>query len=463
VIATVLESGPVTPRRAEPALRGLVAALPILAGSAPLDGFDALLDPVLDASKASGVDALLLVRVMAARGVLRRHRGRAREGADDLVRALAIVRASNSAEKTAVEGEILRELGWALFAANKMDEARDHFARALAIAESTGDLVAQGRALGGEATLHHTMLELDQAAALLERAVALQGGESADDLHGLGAVRRDQGRHAESKQALEHARAIATAQGDRRQVAAVQSSFGLLALDTGDLDAARAALGEAASVFGDLGARRSQGVALGLLGILARMTGKSADAWTLLRQAVQQVGESDFEVIFGAHLAALDVAAGRVEQSQATLEALSKRDVRPVAAAILSHGNVSSAIVRVTERCAKGTARLPPDDALVIAADGTWFRMPGGERVPLDRRRPLARMLAAMARGPGASFTSAALLTAGWPSEKVLAAAGAHRVRVGIATLRKLGLRDAIKTTEDGYTLSQSQPVAVVE
>jgi hypothetical protein len=46
-----------------------------------------------------------------------------------------------------------------------------------------------------------------------------------------------------------------------------------------------------------------------------------------------------------------------------------------------------------------------------------------------------------------------ALLEAGWPGERVLAEAGATRVRVAIATLRSLGLGDVLQTRDDGYLL----------
>jgi hypothetical protein len=45
------------------------------------------------------------------------------------------------------------------------------------------------------------------------------------------------------------------------------------------------------------------------------------------------------------------------------------------------------------------------------------------------------------------------LLAAGWPGERMRADAGAHRVRVAISTLRKMGLRDVLRTEEDGYRL----------
>lgn len=49
---------------------------------------------------------------------------------------------------------------------------------------------------------------------------------------------------------------------------------------------------------------------------------------------------------------------------------------------------------------------------------------------------------------------SAALFTAAWPGEKAIASAAAHRVRVAIATLRKMGLRGALVTTPDGYGIT---------
>ncbi len=77
--------------------------------------------------------------------------------------------------------------------------------------------------------------------------------------------------------------------------------------------------------------------------------------------------------------------------------------------------------------------------------------------MPLDRRRPLSLLLDRLAREradrPGALLAWDALLEAGWPGERVRAEAGAHRVRVAISTLRKLGLKDVLRTGEDGYVL----------
>ena len=136
------------PRRAAPALGVLVAALPVLFGASPIGTWRALVDPVLRATQASGVDGLLLARVLAVRGALRRHEG-ARAGVEDLVRALGTIRAlpsragERAREVARAEADVLVELGRALADAGEGADALEHFERALALAERGGDLLRQ--------------------------------------------------------------------------------------------------------------------------------------------------------------------------------------------------------------------------------------------------------------------------------------------------------------------------------
>jgi hypothetical protein len=102
----------------------------------------------------------------------------------------------------------------------------------------------------------------------------------------------------------------------------------------------------------------------------------------------------------------------------------------------------------------KPVAAPPPESALLVGERGEWFRPPHGERVGLERRKSLALLLDRLAAAPGASLDASALFSAAWPGERAIASAAAHRVRVGIATLRKLGLRDLVVTTPAGYALS---------
>jgi hypothetical protein len=117
---------------------------------------------------------------------------------------------------------------------------------------------------------------------------------------------------------------------------------------------------------------------------------------------------------------------------------------------------------RAAQPAAQGEAAPPPPDALLVGPGGQWFRLPRGERVPLDRRRPLALLLDRLARErvdrPGSPLAWDALLDAAWPGERVLAEAGAHRVRVAVSTLRKLGLKDVLVTRGEGYILAPEVP-----
>jgi len=454
VIGGVLEGGPVTARRAAPALIVLVSALPVLAGVAPQDAFDALIDPVLQATKASGVDALLLSRVLAVRGILRRHRGDAR-AADDLVRALSVVQRANAPK---IEAEILREIGCALADAGHIAEAREHFERAFAKAE--GDLALQGTALAAEARLLHRAGDLAQASALLERACILHESDPAmraEDLCALAAVRIDQGRNPEARSLLR----------ETPRTAAAEELLGLSHLDGGpeELDRARAHLDAAARAFGDLGQARLQGRALGNLGVVAHAEGRAAEAWALFSQALLVETDPEKRATFGAHLAMLDREAGRTALADAALAALPETDVVRVARGEeIDPKNSASvrAALRALRRKSEQTAF--DDDTLVIGAKGLWFRAPGQSRASLERRRPLALMLEALGRAriesPGRALDSAQLLAAGWPGEKVIFRAGAHRVRVGIATLRKLGLKSALVTDANGYMLAAEMRVA---
>ncbi|HJL01420.1 MAG TPA: hypothetical protein RMH85_08695 [Polyangiaceae bacterium LLY-WYZ-15_(1-7)] len=103
----------------------------------------------------------------------------------------------------------------------------------------------------------------------------------------------------------------------------------------------------------------------------------------------------------------------------------------------------------------------PAASATLVVEDGLARR---GEEVVDVRRRPtLRRVLAALVErrvaAPGEALAWDALLEAGWPGQKVRAESGAHRVRVAVSTLRKLGLADVIETVEEGYRLDPEVPV----
>jgi hypothetical protein len=215
--------------------------------------------------------------------------------------------------------------------------------------------------------------------------------------------------------------------------------------------------------------------------VACREEGRSAEAWALLRGALQRWGDvpPDVASVALAHLAGLDGEAARPADAEATLaRARAQQRAGPVASAVLAVVEAQlagrspavealasvSLEVRLALRChqraraASQASPPPPDDALLIGPEGGWFRAPRGERVSLERRRPLARLLWRLAEErsnrAGAALAWDTLLAAAWPGERVIPRAGAHRVRVALSTLRKLGLRDLLRTTEDGYLLT---------
>lgn len=95
----------------------------------------------------------------------------------------------------------------------------------------------------------------------------------------------------------------------------------------------------------------------------------------------------------------------------------------------------------------------PPARHVRVARDGTWFDWPDAPRVTLHPRRSLVNLLAALASHLDAPLSTADLIHAGWPGEQPVGASGATRVYVALSTLRKLGLRDALRREGDGYCL----------
>jgi hypothetical protein len=105
------------------------------------------------------------------------------------------------------------------------------------------------------------------------------------------------------------------------------------------------------------------------------------------------------------------------------------------------------------------TAGAFPRQALVVSADGRWYRLPdAAAQVEVAGHAPARALLVALARQrvacPGRALSVAALVAAAWPDERVVARAGANRVYVGINRLRALGLRGLLRKSADGYLLS---------
>jgi hypothetical protein len=107
-------------------------------------------------------------------------------------------------------------------------------------------------------------------------------------------------------------------------------------------------------------------------------------------------------------------------------------------------------------------------DVLLLGPQARWFRPPGErEQVDLSRRQSLRLLLDTLAtkrhEEPGVGISADELFRAGWPGERIDWDSANNRVRVAIATLRKMGLRELIVGGKGGYRLSPAIAVERVE
>ena len=436
VIERVAREKTVSAHVALPALRVMLALFPVLFARGPLRAYEVLVDPAIAATRGSGADPSLVAQVLLVRGALLRHRGAAAAGARDLVQALGIARTLADAS---LEARATLELGHALDDAGDLAAAEDHFRRAGALHASVKERREEGRAAASLAGLYARTERAPLARELLERALSLHAGDlaadredRAEDLRALGAVELACGNLALARTRNAESLALARlfdggiasagvgAAPERRGAVLALTQRGLIAERAGDRGLARESFLSAMATSARLGFEALAATADGHLGVLAQEEGKIAEAEARLSSAaatLAALGQSAAASFFGDRLRALGDAANG--------------------------------------------APLPPKDALVVAADGTWFRAAYGQRVGLERRRPLARIAARLAaerlERPGSPLASRVLQAAAWPGEKLAPAAGAHRLRVAISTLRKIGV--PILTEDLGYALDASLPL----
>ena len=256
--------------------------------------------------------------------------------------------------------------------------------------------------------------------------------------------------------AADAALALDEGRGEDARRLARGALLGLCLQDARDYDGARAAFREAG--------------ATGFEGILALEEGKAAEALVLLEDALGKERDPARVALFAAHLGELSRRLGRAADAgkhDGEARGAAKAARRPFVDAVLAvfarkaAASVQSVHVRIAERCVAGAAPAtgPSDDALLVATGGAWFRPPRGARVSLVTRKNLARLLEAFAAHGDKTFTSTDLVAVGWPGERIIGPAGAHRVRVAIATLRKMGLESAIVRRGDGYGLVEGLAV----
>jgi len=408
--------------------------------------FDAL---VRARSRAESADVPVELRARVLRSIARARiwRGDAEGGGVDAAQGIALVAG------TPVEPSLLRVASTSLHRRGALDEAVRAAERALDRDVAFGDRRGEGldcMLLGG------LFLENqhDRARELLERAQPM--------LHDLGRP---------------------TQEGITRMY------LGMLYQDLGRLDDARLAMEGAAKLL-DSDPRRA-GYAVGLVGSILYEQGRLDAAVVEYERALAVLADAPwppFDAILRARLALARAEAGDPRAGAADMAA-----AEAMAAGAPEWARGALALHRAhlePSRAAAIAARFPARDqyelrlahrwlararahasgggtgeaTLVVGPSGRWFRAPGGSRIELGHRKPLCRILLCLAeeRARGdRGVPVERLVREGWPGERVLASAGAKRVRVAIATLREFGLRDLLVRRADGYALALAAGVRI--
>lgn len=505
---------------AQTAVRALLAAHAYVWVKGSLPSHLARLDAALGALPPDG-DALLRARALRARGNCRRRLGQtgaatkdfeaARELADSTgatwlaARALrdwglaappelaldAVERAcalSREAGDEPFEALAAFAAGGRLVERRQYDAAFERFGRALAVFERVGNQAGVGLVLSDWGIAELDRGHLSRARGYLERAHAIHLQVDNRWLAGwvlgaLGAIAHVEGRLEESMACHEAALALARDSGDSRAEGITRGFMALVDIEQGKLDAARDDLVRACTLTGE--------------------------------------GEPFFAAVFGAHLAVLDVYTGRpggeaaferavralladasatrthvellrsgldgvlayvaeksgdTQGSETRWTAARGRFALAAAADVLEpHDRIAIRVfpslcgpklvqgAGAASRSKAHGASSPPPRALVAHPDGRWLELPSGQRIDCSRR-PLMRglvrcLVAARLSSPGSPVSSERLIEAGWPAERIAPEIARNRLHVALTELRRLGLRELLRSSLDGYSLDPATPL----
>jgi predicted ATPase/predicted negative regulator of RcsB-dependent stress response len=472
-------------QEAEPELAGRLA---LVLCSPPLGlaygEVHALVTRVLDAvPPADRTKAELLFR----RGTVRRFIADFSGAMQDLERALEIAERLGD---TALTADILAGLGNTQSGQADWPGARRYLERAVAVSASPAFAAS---ALAMIANTYSNEDAYDRAEPLLRQSIAL--AEEHHDPYteafarlSLGILLVERGTFDEAFGALIDALSILETSRSARVMqarhlrAVALTHLARVKQETGDGAGALTDYHEAVAIAEETGVRRAEAFALYGLASLLLELGELRAADDRIRAALPLMRETcrDVEgalVALQGVLFALRGAHADAERFFRRAEALLAAHERPVfeaALRVLRGGDATEspfaafADVRMAVRLRALFAEARESPPLFVAHDGSFFRAPDAtEQVSLARRKALRGIVSALVEArlarPGVPLSVEALVRAGWPGERVLAAAGAERVYAAIATLRRLGLRGFLVQQGEGYLLRADRPVVTHE
>jgi len=428
-------------------------------------------------------------RALSMVGMHEREAGRARAAKSKLQRALALARAIRDRELEAETANRLALVCWDL----GDPDARQLLESALRLARRAGLPQLEGRIVGNLAAMalsagdEASFVRYTNAAVARFRRLGNRRHEGYGRFN-LAAFLSARGDLGDARQQYVESLAAAEDTHDRKLTAMVIGHLGMLEQRQDGPGAGGAQLERAVALMAGTDAWQAEALLTAALAAERSARGRVEDAAALLDHAEQllagrtgarvlelfRVSRGHLELAQARRAAAGgDTAAAeryraavRHRLAAAETPAAAPADGDHAAALVLDPADLDFA-VRLLRQAFEHEAPSSiapdgtPDHALVVDPTGVWFRPPGGAIVDLSRRRPLMRIVVALAerrRSAEAPLTLAELVAAGWPGERILPEAAQVRVHVAISTLRTLGLRGLLLHGKAGYFLDRGVP-----
>jgi tetratricopeptide (TPR) repeat protein len=329
------------------------------------------------------------------------------------------------------EGRLRTELACALHALGARDEAVAHLEEAVRLLSDGEHCYGLIVALHWLGTSRLDAEQPDEALELLERALALDTEGQVDLIRAFLRVRVGvaawmAGRSDVAKQHFEQSIADFEALEEPSGTIGSRLHLALVHAHAGDVSKCEATLRAMVEVMHRMGLYRER----------RRPLFEAHTVYAHARAARKRHGDESPETV-EAHARAREVVDALCEEMAAETP-LYARAFRLLAAAVE----------------ASAPERAAP---IVVDRGGGGFVSPSGARVDLEGRPVLARVLeaivAAAERAPGRPVERASIVEHAWAGERMSDASASSRVYVAVSTLRKLGLRDALRSVEGGYLL----------
>jgi predicted ATPase len=442
---------------------------------------DAVRDLEAAASVAKKIDNQRMIgRTQCSIGLARLVQGQLSNAATHLDRAIATAR---SAGDRRLEGRVLGWLGHVRMVQSEFDAAWTLFGEAIAIQRELGDRRFEGINLHTRAVVAHDSGRLDEARAMYELALDIHreindAGYASTALANLALIAQEQGRYQDAVDQLESGLETTRTTSDRRVEGVVLGYYARLQQERAPSASVRKTYRRALELLDQWGDAASTGLLHAMMSSLEADLGNITAASEHLERALAMLGELDHDrYIAAARLCGLHLEIAKAKEAGTAGAALDTDvldELRGRVNAIVAETSGGSLIgrsadvrlsmalvhTRLEEAGDPNSVGTPTDveQALRIAPDGRWFRLPTGEYVSLHRRRSLRLVMQSLAKAsadsPDHPLSVEQLQEAGWPGERMRPDAGARRVYTALWTLRKLGLREILVRTDTGYYLN---------